>query len=289
MSVFRDLRYALRMLAKAPAFTLIAVGLLAVGMAATPAVFSFADALFWKAPDAPQADRLARVFITERGSTGGTFSYPEFRDLRDHARSFEEMAAEYPTAPLNVVADNDAREHNGAVVTANYFSMVGVAPVRGRFFRADEDVVPDRDPVVVISARLWHSRFAGEPSTLGREISINGVAFKIIGIAPENFYGDEPGIAATDLWMSTAMLRVGYRWCDAYADVQCAPLHIFGRLAAGQSAAPAQADLTAIANAQHLPATTDGQQLRVLPAVGVRPDQQADLAPQLRLLMAIAL
>lgn len=289
MPVFRDLRYALRMLAKTPVFTLVAVILLAVGMAAAPAVFSFADAQFWKPIDAPHADRLMRVFIAERGSVGGTFSYPEFRDLRDHARSFEEMAAEYPTAPLNVAADSDAREHNGAVVSANYFAMVGVSPMRGRFFRADEDAVPDRDAVVVISARLWRSRFAAEPSTLGREISINGVAFKIIGIAPDNFYGDEPGITATELWMPTAMLRVGYRWCDAYADVQCAPLHIFGRLAAGHSAASAQAELNTISNAEHLPATTDGQQLRVFPAIGVRPDQQAGIAPQLRLLMAIAL
>jgi len=289
MPVFRDLRHALRMLGKAPVFTLVSVALLAIGMAATPAVFSFADALFWKPLDAPHSERLVRVFINDGKQVGGTFSYPEFRDLRDHTRVFEEMAAEYPTAPLHVVDENDSREHNGAVVTANYFSMVGVNPLRGRFFRADEDAVPDRDPVVVISARLWHSRYAGEPSILGREISINGVAFRVIGIAPQNFLGDEPGIASTELWIPTAMLHVGYRWCDAYAGLDCAPLHIFGRLAAGQTVAAAQAELNTIAAAAHLPAVADRQQLVVSRAVGVRPDQQAELAPQLRLLMAIAL
>ena len=277
------------MLAKAPGFTAVAVSLLAVGMAAAPAVFSFANALFWKPLDAPHADRMLRIFIRQRGEVGGEFSYPEYRELRDHASSFGVLAAEYPTAPLNLVADNDSHEENGAVVTANYFSMMGVRPLRGRFFRPEEDAVPDRDPVVVISARLWRRRFGADPSTLGREIRINGVAFRVIGIAPENFLGDEPGIAASELWIPTAMLHAGYRWCDAYADARCSILHLIGTLRPGRNAADAQAELNAIASAQRLPAIQNDSRLVVQRAAGVRPEQQADLAPQIRLLMAIAL
>lgn len=289
MGPLRDIGYAFRMLSRAPGFSLFAVAVLAIGIAATPAVFSLASALFWNAVDAPDADRLVRVFIKSRGNIGGEFAYTEFREFREHTSNLHGMAAEYPTAPLNIVADNESREHNGAIVTANYFSMLGVKPVAGRFFRADEDVVPGRDPVAVISSQLWHSRFGGEPSTVGREISINGTVFHVIGIAPETFQGDEPGIAASELWIPTAMLRVGYRWCDAYADSQCGVLHLIARLVAGKSIAAAQNELMSIATAQSLPSVADGQQIVVLPAVGVRPEQQSNLAPQIRLMMVLAL
>jgi predicted permease len=289
MGSLRDIRSAVRMLSRDPGFSLFAVVLLAVGIAAAPAVFSVASALFWNAVDAPNADRLVRVFIKSRDNIGGQFAYTEFRQFRDHASSFAAMAAEYPTAPLNIVADNESREHNGAVVTANYFSMLGVNPVAGRFFLADEDVVPSRDPVAVISSQLWHSRFGGDPSTVGREISINGTAFHVIGIAPESFKGDEPGIAASELWIPTAMLRVGYRWCDAYADPQCGVLHIIARLAPGKNANAAQNELSSIATAQRLPSIAESGQIVVLPAVGVRPEQQSNLAPQIGLVMALAL
>lgn len=289
MSLLRDLHYALRMLRKAPGFSAVAIVLLAVGMAATPAVFSFANALFWKPLDAPRAGRLRRLLIQHRGEVGGEFSYPEYRELRERSSAFEALAAEYPTAPLNVVADNDSREENGSVVTANYFPLLGVKPLAGRFFRPDEDQVPDRDPVAVISARLWRNRFAAEPSTVGREISINGVAFRVIGIAPDNFSGDEPGIAASELWIPTAMLRTGYRWCDAYGDSRCTVLHLIGRLKAGVNALAVESELNSIAAAEHWPASQDGSRIVALPAIGIRPEQQAEMAPQLRLLMAIAM
>ena len=288
MFLWRDLKYAVRILAKAPGFSFVAIALLAVGIAATPAVFSFADALFWKPPDAPHADRLVRAFIQSQRGIGGQFSYPEFREFRDHARAFESLAAEYPTAPLNLVADNESREHNGAVVSGNYFSLLGLKPVRGRFFNKDEDSVPDRDPVAVISGRLWRSRFGGEPSAVGREIAINGVTFHVIGIAPDNFYGDEPGMAAIDLWIPTAMLRTGYRWCDAYADAQCTVLHLIGRLAEGRTASDAEVELNNIANGQHLPSLIAGARIKVLPATGIRPEQQVNMSAQVRLLLAIA-
>jgi putative ABC transport system permease protein len=288
VAILRDLRYALRMLWKDPWSSLPAIALIAIGIGASAGIFIFADALFWKPPAAPHPDRLVRVFTRNpRGDLGGTFSYPEYVALRDAASSFTNLAAEYPTAPLNLVADNYSREHNGAVVTANYFSLLGVRPIQGRFFRPEEDTVPDRDPVAVISARMWRSRFAAEPSTLGREIRINGVAFRVIGIAPENFYGDEAGLS-TDVWIPAAMLRTGYRWCDAYGDLACTPLHIFGSLQPGQTPAAARDQLNSIAAAAHVPSAANGNRLEVLLAVGVRPQQQAELIPQIRLLLSIA-
>src|SRR5262249_27985073 len=154
--------------------------------------------------------------------------------FRDHSKSFETLAAHYSTAPLDVVAGGDSRMANGAVVSANYFSMLGISPLLGRFFLPEEDTAPDRDPVVVISHGIWQGRFGGDPSVLGKAIQINGKAFTIIGVTPKDF----PGVAAgypNEMWIPTMMLRLGYRGCDALTDYSCTPLTLLGRLAPDNS------------------------------------------------------
>ena len=127
---------------------------------------------------------------------------------------------------------------------------------------------------------------APQPSTVGREIQINGVAFRIVGILPDGFHGDEAGVV-TDLWIPSMMLRTGYRWCDAIASPACAPLRLLGRLAPGRSLAAASAELAGVER-RDVPGLERGDRLAVLDAVGTDPEAQRLLAPEMRVLLGIA-
>ncbi len=110
-----------------------------------------------------------------------------------------------------------------------------------------------RDAVAVISTSLWQRWFGGDPGVLGRAITINGIAFKIVGMAPEEFHGVIAGAPANDLWIPAMMLQTGYRWCNAF-DYDCAPLEVIARPPRGRSLEQAQAELSIIiaaADAEH--------------------------------------
>src|SRR5262245_38221641 len=264
--MFQDLRYGARILLKRPVFTLIAVITLALGIGSNLTIFSFVDTMFFRPLPAREPYRL----VTAGTKTSSGYAYPVYAHFRDHSKSFEALAAHYSTAPLQVGADGDSQMLNGAVVSANYFSTLGTRPFLGRFFSPEEDAVPDRDRVVVISHGMWQSRFGGDPSVLGKEIRLNGSAFTIIGVAPEEFQGVSRGYP-NDRWIPTMMLRLGYRWCDALADFGCGLLESIGRLAPDRTLANAQAELTTLSS--QLAAVTPGNRdrgVRLSPALGVR-------------------
>jgi hypothetical protein len=138
------------------------------------------------------------------------------------------VAAHYSTAPLYVTARGESAEARGAVVSGDYFRMLGIQPALGRFFTLAEDSVPDRDAVAIIGYGLWQRRFGGEARVIGETVTINGRAFSVIGVAPEHFDGIVSGFP-NELWIPTMMLRTGYRWCDAFrADL---PDHVNHRAA----------------------------------------------------------
>src|SRR6185312_12263909 len=126
---------------------------------------------------------------------------------------------------------------------ANYFPTLGINPSLGRLFLPEEDAVPDRDRVVVISHGMWQNNLGSDPSILGKELQINGNAFTIIGVTPEDFEGVLAGYP-NDLWMPSMMIRVGYRSCDALTNLECNPLQIIGRLANDASMESAHAEAT---------------------------------------------
>src|SRR6185295_10824230 len=99
------------------------------------------------------------------------------------------LLAHYSTAPLNVVADGNSKEAQGAVVSGNYFSTLGIHPLLGRFFDTEDDAVPDRNRVAIISHSMWQNRFGGDPSILDKVIRVNGADFNVIGVAPAGFQG----------------------------------------------------------------------------------------------------
>src|ERR1041385_2776975 len=168
--LIQDLRYALRVLRKTPAFTAIAIVTVALGIAANVTVFSFINALFLRALNVPYGDRLVRVYGESDGRVSANYNWSEYSYLRDHTSTLDTLAAHYSTAPLYVDINGEAGEIQGAVVSSDYFPMLGLKPALGRFFTADEDSVPDRDAVAVIGYGLWRSRFAGDAAIVGRSI-----------------------------------------------------------------------------------------------------------------------
>jgi len=287
--MIQDLRYGVRMLAKKPGFTLIAVLTLALGIGANLTIFSFVDTFFLRSVPARNPERLV---IAEYSRKGGSLrdynvSYPEYLTYRDHTESFEALAAHYSTAPLNVVIEGDSRVANGAVVSANYFSMLEIQPHLGRFFLPEEDAAPDRNPVVVISYWMWQRYFGGDPSVVGKELRLNGSPCQIIGVAPADFPGVLAGFA-NEFWLPTMMLRLGYRWCDAITESDCRPLSLLGRLEKGRTIAEAGAELNQLAR-QFAPGSPSEQErvISVRHAVGVRRDERDAFVYQMQLLMAV--
>jgi macrolide transport system ATP-binding/permease protein len=286
-TLLQDVRYGLRILRKNPVVTAAAVLTLALGIGANLTIFSFVDAFFLRPIPAREPERLVNPEGGPNSLRHGYYAYPSYVHYRDHSKSFEALAAHYSTAPLNLMIGGDARVANGAVVSANYFSMLGIQPHMGRFFLPEEDAVPDRNPVVVISYRMWQDRFNGDPAVLGKELLLNGVACQIVGVAPADF----PGVLAgfpNNFWLPTMMLRLGYRHCDAITDSGCRTLELLGRLAPGRTLAEAEAELNMLA--RQLAAAFPAEQGRVIslrPALGVRVNEREGYAYQMRLLMAV--
>ncbi|MBI3405305.1 MAG: ABC transporter permease, partial [Acidobacteria bacterium] len=160
-NLMHDLRYAIRMLAKAPAFTAMVVLTLALGIGANTAIFSLAYAIFRQAPPVSDPDSL--VFIDQslawrKDSTQFTLSFVDYQYFREHNTSFADLAAHYSTSPMHLVVDGEPQAINASVVTSNYFGILGLQPAIGRFFVPEEDAVQGRNPVVVVSYSLWQNR-----------------------------------------------------------------------------------------------------------------------------------
>ena len=285
----RDLQYGAHALRRHRGFAISAVLTVSLAIAATTTVFSFINAVYLRPLDVPEGTRLVRIYGGDRPDRDQELGYPAYRVLRTGTHAFDRVAAHYSTAPLYVTARNESSEVTGAVVSAEYFGMLGVRPALGRFFTADEDAVPDRDAVAVIGHGLWQRRFASEPSAVGEQITINGRAFTIVGVAPASFDGVVPG-PVNELWIPTMMLRTGYRWCNAF-ERSCAITSVLARLAPGVSLGTARAELSA-RRASILDATDPADSIRTIaaePATGVTARQRLEYSHLGALLSAIAL
>jgi predicted permease len=190
-SLVQDLRYALRTLRRAPAFALVAVLVLAIGIGATTAMFSLVDAMLVRGLPYPEADRLV-VLIGNVQRAGGVErrgnSYPDHVDWRARATSFEDIAA-YTRLTTTLQGADEPERIVGEAVSAPYFTLLGVSPSHGRGFTPEEDAVPSRDAVVILSDGLWRRRFGADPSILNRTIQLGGRSYTIVGIMPAGFTG----------------------------------------------------------------------------------------------------
>jgi predicted permease len=244
-TTLQDVAYGIRTMRRGPLFSLTAAATIALATAAIATVCSLGDTLLWRHLPVEDAGSIVSVHAT-RGRPGGdgVVSHPDYLSFRDRTTTVSALAAHYSTAPLFVAVNGTAREVNGAVVSANYFPLFDMRPALGRFFDAGEDLVPDRDRVVVLGYDFWRSSFAGAVGAIGSTITVNGVAFTVIGVAPPRPVALTP--LPVNLYIPTMMLRVGYRWCTDSLAVDCTTLGMIGRLAPGRTLAEAAAEFAAI-------------------------------------------
>jgi predicted permease len=286
-NLIQDLRYGLRMLRKNPGLTFVAVLTTALGIAANVTAFSVVDTLFLRSVPAKNPERLVRILAPENDG-GGYFSVPEFRYLREHSKTVDELTAHYSTAPLYVSANGETGEVQGAVVSSSYFPMLGLHPYLGRFFTPDEDSVADRDAVSVLGYGFWRRIYNGDSDVLGKTFLINGHTFTIVGIMPPDFHGVEIGGMPNEIWIPAMMIRVGYRHCDGFQP-SCTILGMMGRLKPGTSMPEAQVEIATLM--QQLRASDPAFDQRfgasVRPAVGMSGNREYNLMLA-RLLSAIA-
>jgi putative ABC transport system permease protein len=185
----RDVRYGLRILAANPGFTAVAVLSLAVGIGANTAMFSLADAILLRPLPVDRPGDVLRILSTTRGDDAGYLSHADFVDFRNQTRTLSGVAA-WSQVLLGFRASSStaAQVKLGAVVTTDFFDVLGVRPPLGRTFRKDED----QQPVAVLSYALWKSQLAADRSVIGRQIRLTNVDFTVIGVLPESFPGMQP-------------------------------------------------------------------------------------------------
>jgi predicted permease len=188
-SLVQDSRYGVRMLRKNPGFAAVAVATLALGIGSTTAIFSLVNAVLLRPLPVSHPEQLAALYSDHREVEGvGDWSYPQYRELRDHSGIFAGVAAQ-SGLDLSVTIGDRAELLWGNIVSENYFSVLGMQPAIGRLFLPDDDRGAGADPIAVLSYETWQHRFAADARIAGRTIRINGHPFTVIGVAPPGFHG----------------------------------------------------------------------------------------------------
>jgi putative ABC transport system permease protein len=249
--LWQDVRYGCRTLAASPGFTVVAVCSLALGIGANGAAFSWADALLLRPLPVARPGEVVTVGSTlaVEGFSRVGASYPDYVDIRDRSTSFDGLVAfTFFTSGLAPARDALPTLKLGTLVSGNFFRVMGVEPELGRAFRPDEDKVPGRDAVVIISHTLWQQQFGGDPSVLGRRVQLSGIEFTVVGVVPERFTGLSQFVRS-DFYAPLMM------WPRLSGDPKERPLEdrnnrgltLKGRLRPGVSLARAQTELSVIA------------------------------------------
>jgi predicted permease len=292
----RDLRHGIRQLWQSPGFAAAAIGSLALGIGLNVTIFSVVNAVLLRGQTLERPDRLVEIYSgLSKDYPQLTTSYPDLQDIERGASTppREKRAA---GAPADALAGLAASSHvrgilstggkgalvTGETITSNFFRVLGIPIAMGREFRDDENLTPDASPVIIISHGLWQRRLGGSPDVIGTTVRISGVEYTVVGVAPRQYTGTVPGIAA-DFWVPLMMVeqfsfsgvqsstdddpgtsrltRRGSRW-----------LIVKGRLHDGRSVEELRAQLEAIyARLRHdYPLTNKDVTVSVVPSAGVR-------------------
>ncbi len=182
-----DLRYALRMLRKSPGFTLTAVVTLALAIGANAVVFAVLNALFLRPLNVPQPESLWAI---ERKASfvDPSQSYPDYLDIRERNRSFEDLAG-YTADEAGLDTGQNPSSVWLALATGNYFDVLRLQPYLGRFFHASDEHGPNSAPYIVLTYAYWHSHFHDDPGAVGRVVQLNKHPYTILGVGPPGFHG----------------------------------------------------------------------------------------------------
>src|SRR5437763_7003945 len=243
-TLFQDIRYAVRMLAKSPAFAIVAVLTLALGIGANTAIFTLINSILLKMLPIQDVSNLVIVGdpATVNSRSQGTpqlsyYSFPLYREFRDHNTVFSEMFASGNLRRIEMTLADGANQSapeitRGRIVTGAYFSVLGVNTILGRTINPEDDKTPGASPVAVISYRYWTRRFSQDPSVLGKTVGLNGYPFTIIGVTPAGLDGEVVG-DVQDFWvpmMMQAQIMKGREWLE---QPEASWLQIMARLKPG--------------------------------------------------------
>ena len=289
--LFQDLRFGVRMLARSPGFSFLAILCLTLAIGANAAVFSWIEGILLRPfPLVADQDRLMAVANTNRGSAD-TFdmSWPDFQDLARASTLIDAFIAEKITGTTLSIGDRAVRAP-GSMVSANYFDAIGVHPVLGRGFEPGEDSGRNAHPVTVISYQMWQERFHGDPAVIGKTQVLAGLPHTIVGVAPKGFFGTFVGYAF-QFWVPASMQTQfdagvykledrGARWIEGFA-----------RPKSGVTIEQAQAESSAIAarlEAEY-PETNRGWGVRLFPLWQTPFNNAATFLPTLGIALLVVL
>jgi predicted permease len=242
MTLIKDLRYGLRMLAKNSGFTAMALLALALGIGANSTVFSWINSTLLH--PIPGVAHTGDMFsITRRETTGGSlpFSYPDYADLRDRSHSFSGLTAS-DIRPMDLTGTGKPERVWTTLATANYFDVLGVRPILGRGFLPSEEQKPGGAAVVLVSYPLWQRHFGANPTVIGQTIDINHHPYTVIGVTPPDFQGSQTGLRS-DLWIPIMMEEQVVSGGDRLHRRGSDWLTVLGRLAPGVSCRQAQQEM----------------------------------------------
>ena len=281
-TLLKDIRYALRWMRRSPGFSAVAILSLGLGVGVNTAMFSLVDSLLFRPLPVSSPDTLVDVFTTGGdGDEYATNSYADFLDLTAQNTVFSDMIGYSPMfAPLNLGGDR-SRIALGQVVTSNHFDVLGVTPFMGRMLVPSDDA-PGAARVVVIAHRMWQREFGSDPAIVGKDLTLRGQAYSIVGVAPPSFTGVVP-LLTPELFLpvahieevepagitdsvpspgaTTRLERRGFRW-----------MFVKGRLKPGVSAEQANANLALIGRqlAAANPQTNRDRKIAAVPTEDVR-------------------
>jgi putative ABC transport system permease protein len=262
----REVRLAFRRLGRRPGFTLVVVGTLALGIGANTAIFSVLNTVLVRPLPYPRAEQLVMVWSKDakQGNSETRVSYPDFRDWREAAKSFETLGAfwAFPNGDVNLTGGSDPERVPVARVTPGFFEIMGVRFEHGRGFLSEESVV-GKHRVAILSHALWQRRFAGDQALVGRSVQVNGFPYAVVGILPADFRA--PGMLAfgerVELWRPLAPDD------DQTGGRQARNLRVVGRLKPGALLEGARQELLTIARGleQAYPETNKGWSVNLVP------------------------
>lgn len=243
--LIQDLRIGVRVLRKNPGFTLVVTATLALGIGANTAIFGLVDALLLR--PLPVVAAPGELVLLMRGDARGpALSYPDFTVLRERNEVLSDLAL-YTQAPISFGNNVRSEVVLGAMVSSNYFDVLGIKPSLGRSFLPEEDRTPGAHPVVVLNHSFWQSRFNSDRTLVGQTIVLNSRRLTVVGIAPPGFDGESPPMKVS-LWIPVMMMPAmsGGTRNDSLSDRQYENFGAIGRLKQGVSVTQAQAALETI-------------------------------------------
>ena len=244
--MINDLRFAVRMLIKYPAFSIVAFLALVLGIGANTTVFGIINALVLRPLPVGYSEEVVKVFTTDNHIKGNqSTSYPNFQDYEKQNTAFTSMAA-YTFVGVGMTRGSDTLNVNGLLVTGNYFDLFQINPSLGRTFLPEEDSTPNGHPVVVLGYKFW-KKLGGEPTIVGSQVTLNGHSFTVIGVAPAAFTGVDVGLDP-DIYVPMSM----HQWIRPGGDLwfelrRALLLNIVARLKPGVTMSQAQAQMRTIA------------------------------------------